>query len=167
MPEGVSEELGVDHFWLIAAILALVLVVFVYTPGPGRRLRHWAMRVLWWKAFQNGRALVNVRVVDGTQEGLSGRRWFGGTAFASPGRIEFTMWVGGIPLVRRPIPTIEVTAVGTASPIRGLTKIKLMDPDFQVALVRTPTATLEIAVAPPMPAEDVLTRLRVPDMPPI
>ena len=167
MSEGVSEELGMDPSWLIGVIVALAFLVFLYMPGSGRRLRHWVLRKFWWKAFQNGRAMVNVRVVDGTQEGLSGRRWFGGTAFTSPGQLDFTMWVGGLPLVRRPIPAIEVTAAGTTSRVRGLTKIKLQDPDFQVALVRTPTATLEIAIAPGVPAEDVLTRLRVPDMPSI
>jgi hypothetical protein len=153
--------------WLVGGLIALAVLVFLYTPGPGRQLRHWVLGRFWWKVRQSGRALVNVRVVAGTQEGLPGRRWFGGTALATPGRIEFTMWVGGLPLVRRPIPAIEVTSVGAAGPVRGLTKLKLMDPDYQVAQLRTPTATLEIAVSPPVPAEDVLARLRVPDMPTI
>jgi hypothetical protein len=145
----------------------VVAFVFMYLTPPGRRLRHrmqyWQLRKIW----QSGRALVNLRVVDGTQEGLNGRRWFGGTAVVTPGRIEFTMWVGGLPLVKKPIPPFQVTAVGTAGPVRGADKIKLMDPDYQVALLRTPTATLEIAVTPPVPAEDVLVRLRTPDMPPV
>lgn len=163
MPEGVTEELGVDLSWLVSALVALAFLVFLYSPGPGRRLRHWVLGRFWWKAFQNGRVLVNLRVVDGVQEGLSGRRWFGGTALMTPGRLEFTMWVGGLPLVRKPIPAIGVIGAGPASPVRGLTKVKLMDPDFQVAQLRTPTATLEIAIAPPAPAAEVLTRLRVPD----
>jgi hypothetical protein len=153
----------VDLIPLLGALfVALLLVVALYSPGPGRRLRH-AMQYRWTrKTWQSGQAVVNLRVVDGAQEGLSGRRWYGGTALMTPGRIEFTMYVGGLPLVKRPIPPIEVTSVGTAVPVTGIDKIKLMDPDYQVAPLRTPTATLEIAVMPPVPAESVLTRLRSP-----
>lgn len=77
------------------------------------------------------------------------------------------VWQSGRVVVRKPVPAIEVIAVGTASRVTGVDKIKLMDPDYQVALLRTPTATLEIAVAPPIPAEQVLTRLRTPDLPPV
>jgi hypothetical protein len=151
---------------LLGAVVAVVLVLVVlYATGPGRRYRH-ALQYRWFrKTWQSGQAVVNLRVLDGTQEGLTGRRWFGGTALATPGRIEFTMYVGGLPLVKRPIPAFEVTAVGTARPVTGVEKVKLMDPDYQIAELRTPTARLEIAVVPPIPAEDVLVRLRLPEMP--
>jgi hypothetical protein len=152
--------------WVILGVL-LLYCVFLYTPGPGRRMRHKMQYRQLRKIWQSGRAVVNLRIVDGVQEGLPGRRWFGGTAVVTSGRIEFTMYVGGLPIVKRPIPPIEVTAVGAAGPVSGLAAVKLLDPDYQVALLRTPTATLEIAVAPPIPAEDVLVRLRTPDMPPV
>jgi hypothetical protein len=148
-----------------AVVAALLVLVVLYATGPGRRFRH-ALQYRWFrKIWQSGRAAVNLRVIDGTQEGLTGRRWFGGTALATPGRIGFTMYVGGLPLVKRPIPDIEIVAVGRARPVAGIEKWKLMDPDYQIAVLRTPTATLEIAVVPPVPAEDVLVRLRLPEMP--
>jgi hypothetical protein len=150
---------------VVAAILVVGACVSLFVPGPGQRLRH---RITYWlfrKVWQSGRAVVNLRVVDGTQDGLNGRRWFGGSALATPGRIEFVLWVGGLPLVKKAIPPIDVTAVGAAGPVRGFAKVRLMDPDYQVALLRTTTATLEIAVVPPIPAEDVLVRLRAPGMP--
>jgi hypothetical protein len=150
-----------------ALVAVVVVVVFLYTPGPGRRFRQWTQYQQLRKIWQSGRAVVNLRVVGGTQEGLTGRRWFGGTAVVTPGRIEFTMYVGGLPLVKRPLPPIEVLAVGAAGPVSGADKVKLMDPDYQIAQLRTPTATLDIAVAPPIPAESVLTRLRTPEMPPL
>lgn len=163
MPEGVAEELGVDSSWLAGALIALAFLVFLYTRGPGRRLRHWVLGRFWWKVGQNGRVLVGLRVVDGTQEGLPGRGRVTGSALITPGRIELTRWVGGLPLARRPVPAIEVTAVGTASTPRGLARLRLVDPDVQVARLNTPTATLEIAIVPPASADVVLTRLRVPD----
>lgn len=151
---------------LLGAVAVVVLVIVVlYAPGPGRRFRHWMQYQMLRKVWQRGHAAVNLRVVDGTQDGLKGRRWYGGTMLATPGRIEFTMYVGGLPLVKRPIPAFEVTAVGAAGPVSGMDKVKLMDPDYQVAQLRTPTATLDVAVAPPIPAESVLTRLRTPEMP--
>lgn len=149
-----------------ALILFVVLTVLMYT-GPGRQIRHAIQYRAMRKVWQSGHAVLNLRVLDGTQEGLRGRRWYGGTALVSPGRIEFTLYVGGLPLVKRPIPPFEVTAVGVAEPVRGVDRIKLMDPDYQVARLRTPTATLEIAVAPPVPGEEVLSRLRLPEMPQI
>jgi hypothetical protein len=157
---------AVDSVILLGALVAGILaLVILYTTTPGRRFRHWMHYRMLRGVWRNGQAVVNLRVVDGTQEGLRGRRWYGGAALATPGRVEFTMWVGGLPLVKRPIPGIVVTAVGTARRVRGLDKVKFMEPDYQVALLRTPTATLEIAVAPPVPGETVLARLRSPGMP--
>jgi hypothetical protein len=156
----------VDSIILLGALVVVILtLVVVYKTEPGRRVRHWMQYRMLRSVWQSGHAVVLLRVVDGAQEGLRGRRWYGGAALATPGRIEFTMYVGGLPLVKRPIPAIDVTAVGTASPVRGLDKVKFMDPDYQVAKLRTPTATLEIAVAPPVPGEAVLARLRSPNMP--
>ena len=146
-------------------VIVILTLVILYLTGPGRRLRHWSQYRMLRGVWQSGRAVVNLRVVDGAQEGLRGRRWYGGAALVTPGRIEFTMYVGGLPFVKRPLPAITVTAAGVASRVRGLDKVKLMDPDYEVALLRTPTATLEIAVAPPVPGETVLARLRTADMP--
>lgn len=147
--------------------IAVVVLVVMYTTPLGIRYRRWVQYRYFRRVWQSGRAVVNLRVVDGTQDGLKGSRWYGGVALASPGQLEFTMYVGGLVPAKRPIPLIEVLAVGAPVPARGIDKVKLMDPDYQIARLRTPTATLDIAVAPPLPSEDVLSRLRTPEMPQI
>lgn len=143
---------------IVAVLVATVGIVFLYTPGPGRRLRHWAMYLSTRKAWQSGRAVVALRVVDGTQPGV-GPHWRVGTVIATPGGLEFTRFVGGVSLFKRPAVRVPVVAVGVARPLTGASRLRL-DPDCEVASLRTPTATLEIAVLPPIPAEAVLARMR-------
>jgi hypothetical protein len=143
--------------WIVALTLGVLTGVFLYTPGPGRRLRHWLAYRMTSSEWQSGRAVIGLRVVDGTHEGL-GPGWRVGTAIATPGRLEFTRFVGGLSLVKRPVPALAVVSVGAAGPISGFGRVRL-DPDCQVARLTTPSAVLEMAVLPPIPAEWVLTRM--------
>ena len=143
---------------LVGLVIAAVLIVFLYSPGPGRRLRHRAMYRVTRCEWQAGRACVALRVVDGSHAGL-GPWWRCGTAIATPGSLEFTRYVGGMSILKRPVTAVQVAVVGSAGPIPGLSRLWL-DPDCRVARLTTPTAVLEIAVQPPIPTEDVLTRMR-------
>ncbi|MBB4907234.1 hypothetical protein [Actinophytocola algeriensis] len=143
---------------LVGLVIAAVVLVFLYTPGPGQRLRHRAMYRVTRSEWQAGRAVVVLRVVDGSHAGL-GPRWRSGTAVATPGRLEFTRFVGGMSFLKRPVTPVQVVAAGSPGPIRGLSRLWL-DPDCRVTRLTTPTAVLEIAVQPPIPAEQVLGRMR-------
>ena len=139
-------------------VLAILFAVFLYTPGPGRRLRH---RITYRAArseWRNGRAVVGLRVVEGAHDGL-GPRWRTGTVVATSGRLEFRRFVGGLSLFKRPVLMVPVVSVGSPGRITGWARLRL-DPDCQVARLTTPSAVLEMAVLPPIPAELVLARMR-------
>lgn len=141
--------------WLLTAA---VVGGFLYTPGPGRRLRHRLSYAMTKSAWQSGKAVVGLRVLDGSHDGL-GTGWRLGSAIVTPGRLEFTRFVGGLSLLKRPVPAMSVAAVGEVGRISGSGRFRL-DPDCEVARLTTPTATLEMAVMPPIPAEWVLARMR-------
>lgn len=163
MPEGVPEELGVNSPLLIGVVVGLVFAVFVYTPGPGRRLRYWLMYQSSKGALRRGQAVVAVRVVAGSQAGL-GAGWYRGVAVASPGQLVFTRYVGGISLFKRVVPPVALIAVGGIERLRPGDAIRL-DPDCDVVPLRTPTGMVQLAVLPPLPGEQVLARLRWPGAP--
>jgi hypothetical protein len=164
MSEGVPEELGVSTHLLIGFAVGLAFGVFVYTPGPGTRLRHRLMHRSGEKARQHGQAVVALRVVAGSQDGLT-EGWHTGVAVASPGWLVFTHHVGRTPVVKRPVPPIQVIAIGSAEPMRPGDGWFRLDPDTELAPLRTPTGMLQLAVMPPLPAEQVLARLRWPGAP--
>jgi hypothetical protein len=144
---------------LTGAAAGLLAVLFLYTPGPGRRLRHRLAYTASKKVWQSGRAVVGIRVVAGSQDGL-GAGWVTGAALVSLGRVDFTRYLGGMSLFKRPLPPLWIVRVD-GPPRRAPARTMLrLDPDAQVTTLRTPTATLEFAVLPPIPAEAVLARLR-------
>lgn len=144
---------------LFGAVGGLIGVLLLYTPGPGRRLRHRLAYAVTRKVWESGQAVVGMRVVAGSQQGL-GTSWVTGAALASPGRVDFTRYVGGLSLVKRPLPPMRILAIdGPPRRLSGGSMLRL-DPDAQVTTLRTPTATLELAILPPIPADAVLARLR-------
>jgi hypothetical protein len=145
--------------YLIVALLASTAVgLFLYTPGPGRRLRYRLSYAMTKSEWQKGKAVVGLRVLDGSHDGL-GPGWRVGSAVVTPGRVEFTRFVGGTSLIKRPVAAVSVAAVGEVARISGTGRLRL-DPDCQVARLTTPSAVLEMAVMPPIPAEQVLARMR-------
>jgi hypothetical protein len=149
---------------LIAVVCGLVLAVFIYTPGAGTRLRHWLLYQSGKKAWHSGQAVIALRVVAGFQLGLSAG-WYTGVAVATPGQLLFTHHVGRIPLFKRHAPPIQVIAIGRAERLRPGESWFALDPDCEVAPLRTPTGMLQLAVMPPVPGEQVLARLRWPGAP--
>jgi len=149
--------------WLGPAVAAVLLLV-LYTPGPGRRLRHRMMYGAARKVWAGGSAVVGVRVVAGRQDGLT-TSWRRGAAVVTPGRVDFTRYVAGMSFYQRPAPPMQIVGIdGPPRRIRG-SALLWLDPDCQVTTLRTPTATVEFAVMPPIPAESVLARLRWPAPP--
>jgi hypothetical protein len=146
------------HTTLTGAAAGLLAVLLLYTPGPGRRLRHRLAYTANRKVWQSGRAVVGIRVVTGSQDGL-GPGWATGTALVSLGRVDFIRYPGGISLFKRLLPPLWIVHVdGPPRRVSAGTMLRL-DPDAQVTTLRTPTATLEFAVLPPIPADAVLARL--------
>jgi hypothetical protein len=143
---------------LFGVVCGLIAALLLYTPGPGRRLRHRIAYTATRKVWESGQAVVGMRVVAGSQDGL-GTSWSTGAALASPGRVDFTRYVGGVSLFKRPLPPMRI--LGVDGPPRRLPARSMLrlDPDAQVTTLRTPTATLEFAVMPPIPADAVLARL--------
>lgn len=143
---------------LIGAVGGLIGVLLLYTPGPGQRVRHRLAYVATRKVWESGKAVVGMRVVAGSQDGLS-TSWSTGAALASRGRLDFTRYVGGVSLFKRPLPPMQILSVdGPPRRLPARSMLRL-DPDAQVTTLRTPTATLEFAVLPPIPADAVLARL--------
>lgn len=148
--------MGSIYFGLV---FGLLVSVFLYTPGPGRRLRHWLVyRMMMRRLWQRGQAVVALRVVDGSHGGL-GSKWHSGTVVMTPGRLEFTRFVGGMSFLKRPAIMVPVVSVGAVGRLSGLGRWRL-DPDCEVVRLTTPSGVVEMAVLPPIPAERVLARMR-------
>lgn len=162
MPEGVPEVLGVGSL-LIGGVAGLVFGAFAYATGPGRRLRYWLRYRGRGNVLRSGQAVVAVRVVAGSQVGLTGS-WCRATATARPGQLVLTRHVGGLALFKRPVPPVQLIALGDVERLRPGDSLRL-DPDSDVMPLRTPTGMLQLAVLPPLPGERVRARLHWPGAP--
>jgi hypothetical protein len=96
------------------------------------------------------RAELGLRIALGTHDGLRGG-WLSGIATLSPGRLEFAGYLGGVRFLRRATVIVEV------SPPRSTKRRKpagselfWLTPACEIVTVTTPTATLELAVPPPI-----------------
>jgi hypothetical protein len=111
------------------------------------------------KYAAEGKAELALRVLDGAQEGLKGG-WRRGVAALWSGRLDFESAVGGFHPWRRPAIMIPVAAVDASAPREAAGKDALtLDQNSLIVGVLTPTARLELAVAPPYRLEWVLHRI--------
>jgi hypothetical protein len=96
------------------------------------------------------RAELGLRIVLGTREGLRGG-WLSGIAALSPGRMEFASYCGGLRFLRRTTVIVEVSAPKSAKRRKPAgSELFWLTPACEIVTVTTPTATLELAVPPPI-----------------
>jgi hypothetical protein len=108
---------------------------------------------------RESKAELGLRVIDGAVAGLRDK-WLTGFAALSPGRLEFTSYVGGIRIIRRQPVAVAVTAVDM-SRRRGAKGMEYMtlNPSCDIVPVWAGTGALELAVPAPYQLEWVLSRL--------
>ncbi len=111
------------------------------------------------KYVAEGKAELALRILDGTQEGLTGG-WRKGVAALWPGRLDFASAVGGFGPWRRAPVVVAVAAIDASAPRKPAGRDALsLDADSLIVGVLTPTARLELAVQPPYRLEWVLQRM--------
>jgi hypothetical protein len=98
----------------------------------------------------DNRAELALRIVLGTHDGLRGG-WLGGIATLSTGSIEFLGYVGGVRFLRRRTVLVEVNAPKSTTRRKPAGReLFWLSPTCEIVTVTTPTATLELAVSPPV-----------------
>jgi hypothetical protein len=111
------------------------------------------------KYVAEGKAEVALRVVEGAQEGLKSG-WRRGVATLWAGRLDFESAVGGFQPWRRAPVAVTVSAIDASAPRKPAGKdVISLDAECLIVPVLTPTARLDLAVAPAYRLEWVLQRL--------
>ena len=131
--------------------------------GLGRAIGGGAAKVIVGrraaKYIAMGAAEVSLRVVDGAQDGLK-TSWRHGLAGLWSGGLDFASAVGGFRPWRRASVTIIVREIVASAPRTPTGKdLVSLDAQCRIVQVRTTTAWLELAVAPPYQLEWVLHRI--------